>query len=147
MNKHIKDQFYIINQQVKDLCSIYHEAAAQAKISDNEFWIWYALLLLEDECTQQEICDMWSLPKQTVNSIVSKLVKKNYITLETSLESRNRKLIHLTESGRKYGESVVLKVYESELHVLAKLSEADRNHFIHLLGNYITFLKEEIHGK
>lgn len=142
MNQHIQEQYLFINQQIKELTSIYHLAANLSKISDNEMWIWYALLLFNEECTQQEICEMWSLPKQTVNTVISNLAKKEYLYLEPA--QKNRKIIHLTESGKTYGKSVLSKIYQSEINVLEKFEETERKDFIRLLGKYITYLKEEI---
>lgn len=46
MNEHIKNQFEIMSQQVKELAALYHSAAGKSGVSDNEFWIWYTLLFL-----------------------------------------------------------------------------------------------------
>lgn len=147
MNQHIKDQFHLINQQIKELNAIYHDAAVYSKISDNEFWIWYALFLSQGKCTQQDICNTWSLPKQTVNSTISNLVKKGYLTLETVPDKRNSKMIHFTESGREYGKSIVSSIYQAEIDTFECLTEQERTIFIEILGKYIHLLKGEIHEK
>lgn len=46
MNEHMKNQLEVMNQQVKELASIYNDVASKAGISDNELWIWYAILAL-----------------------------------------------------------------------------------------------------
>lgn len=143
MDQHIKEQLKKMNQQVKELASVYHSAASKSGISDNEFWVWYALLVLEGEYSQQDICDIWSLPKQTVNSIIANMSKKELIVLETVPGTRNRKIIRLTEKGRNYGESVVMPVYEAEQRSLERMSEEERQMCIALLGKYITILKDE----
>lgn len=143
MDEIIKQQMGIMNQQIKELAAVYHDAAAKFGISDNEFWIWY-VLILEGECTQQDICDDWSLPKQTVNSIIAKLVKKELLALELLPGTRNRKMIRLTEAGRQYGERIVMHVYQAEKRSLARLTEGQRQRYITLMGEYIEFLKQEI---
>lgn len=143
MTEQIKTQLELMNQQTKELASIYHNAAANARISDNEFWIWYALLALGGEYSQQDICEMWSLPKQTVNTIISNLLKKDLIALKPVPGSRNRKIIQPTPAGIEYGTAIILPVYHAELRALARLSEQERQTCLTLLGNYITLLKDE----
>lgn len=92
MSEHIKGQLEKMNQQVKELASVYHAVASESGISDNEFWVWYALLILNGEYSQQDICDMWSFPKQTVNSIISNLVKKGFLVLENVPAQKTGKL-------------------------------------------------------
>lgn len=142
----MKQQLETMNQQMKELAGIYHQAAVGLGISDNEFWVWYTLLVMGEEYSQQDICDLWSLPKQTVNSVVANLVKKQYVTLEMVPGTRNRKLLRLTKAGRCYGEAVVRPVFEAEYRTVSRLSEQERRLCISLLGKYIGYLKEELHG-
>lgn len=144
MGFEMKKQIEIINQQFKELSSIYHSAASQSGISDNEFWIWYALLVLKGEYSQQDICELWCLPKQTVNTIVSNLIKKGYISLEVVPGTRNRKIIRISEEGRKYGEGIVMPVFQKEKNSLKKLSSEEIQLYIDILGKYIHFLKSEL---
>lgn len=144
MDRKIKEQLEIMNQQVKELASVYRGFAGKFGISDNEFWVWYALLTLEGDFSQQDICDMWSLPKQTVNSIISNLKKKEYLHLEALPGIKNKKVIRLTEGGRLFGESVVAKVYQAEYSACEKMEESEREKGIALLGKYINLLEKEL---
>lgn len=144
MKERIKEQLEMMNQQVKELAAIYHGAAGKYGISDNEFWVWYALLVLEGEYSQQDICDMWFLPKQTVNSIVANLARKGFVFLEAISGTRNRKVIRLSEEGIEYGKKAVMPIYQAEQRSFAGMSEQERQNCIALLGKYINFLKEEI---
>lgn len=145
MNEHIKEQLEKMNQQVKELAAIYHGIASKAKIADNEFWVWYTLVILEGEYSQQDICDMWSLPKQTVNTIVTNLSKKGFLVLEAIPGTRNRKVIRLTEEGKEYGKSIVEKIYRAEQNSFERMSEEEREMCIALTEKYITFLKDEVY--
>lgn len=108
-------------------------------------WVWYALLVLGGEYSQQDICDLWSLPKQTVNSIVSNLAKKEFVSLEAVPGTRNRKIIQLTDAGKSYGASIVMPVYQAEIHVLEQLPDQELQTYITMLGKYISLLKNEIY--
>ena len=144
MQQDSKKLFEIFNQQFKELNAIYHRVASQLDISDNEFWVWYALFALEGEPSQQSICEMWSLPKQTVNSVVSGMIKKGHVYLETIPGTRNKKVIRLTESGQKFGENVILKVYDAEQQAIDKISPQQLQLCTDLLAKYISLLDEEI---
>ena len=145
MNKQVKEQLEVIDQQIKDLVGIYRNAVARSGISENEFWIWYSLIIMGGDYSQQDISGMWSLSKQTVNTIISNMVKKEQIILEVIPGTRNRKAIRLTESGKKYGESIVLPIASAEQRALEKLPLKERVDCINALNKYISFLKEEIY--
>jgi DNA-binding MarR family transcriptional regulator len=144
MDDQIKKQQGILNQHEKELTAIYRSAAIKSGISDSELWVWYALLVLGGEYSQQNICDIWSLPKQTVNSVIANLTKKGYVFLETVPGTRNRKIIRLTEAGKEFGENRVLHIYEAEQRAIEKMPEQELKTFIALMGKYITLLCEEI---
>ncbi|WP_148408798.1 MarR family winged helix-turn-helix transcriptional regulator [Murimonas intestini] len=144
MQPESKKLLEIFNQQFKELTAIYHRAASQHDISDNEFWVWYALFALDGEQSQQSICEMWSLPKQTVNSVVSGMIKKGLVYLETIPGTRNKKVIRLTEAGQKFGEKVILNVYEAEQRAIGQISPQQLQLCTELLAKYISLLDEEI---
>ena len=145
MKEKTKQHLEVLNQQIKELAGIYHQAATGLGISDNEFWVWYTLLVMGEEYSQQDICETWSLPKQTVNSIVANMVKKEFIKLEVIPGTRNRKLLRLTDIGKSYGEAIVRPIFEAEYRTIVRLSEQERQVCISLMGKYIRYLKEELH--
>ena len=144
MNRNMKEQLEMIIQQLKELDGVYHRAVSHTGISENEFWIWYTLIALEGEYSQQHICTLWSLSKQTVNTIVSNMVQKNLATLEVVPGTRNRKNIRLTESGKQYGEKMIMPVYDAERRAIVRLSPEELDACIVSLGKFISILKEEI---
>lgn len=145
MKEKTKQHLEVLNQQIKELAGIYHQAAVGIGVSDNEFWVWYTLLVMGEEYSQQDICEIWSLPKQTVNSVVANMVKKEFIKLEVVPGTRNRKLLRLTDIGKNYGEAIVQPIFEAEYRTIARLSEQERQVCISLMGKYIRYLKEELH--
>ncbi len=146
MNRSTKEQLEIVNQQIKELVSIYRVAVSRSGISENEFWIWYSLVNMEGPYTQQDICGLWSLTKQTVNTIITNMARKGYLTLEVIPGTRNKKRITLTEEGRAYGESLVLPAFSAEERAYERLSEAERQICTQVLGKYVNLLKEELYG-
>lgn len=146
MEHNAKEQLEAINQQIKELVGVYRGIVSRSGISENEFWIWYSLIIMEGEYSQRDICNSWSLSKQTVNTIVTHMVERGMAFLEVVPGTRNRKIIRLTEVGKKYGESIVRPVSEAENRAFSRLPEADRLACIVAVRKYISILKEEIYG-
>ena len=144
MERSRKRELGIINRQIKELVGIYRDTVRDRDVSESEFWIWYTLLTMEGEFSQQDICSMWSLPKQTVNTIVSHMKRKKFARLELCLRARNRKIIFLTEEGRRYGEKIIAPITEAEERSLAQIPEEELVPVTNTLGKYIALLKKEL---
>lgn len=144
MDYSFKKQPNAINQQFREITEIYQDAIKKTGVSENEFWIWYSLIVMEGECSQQDICAAWSLSKQTVNTIITNLTKKGFVFLEVIPGTRNRKLIHLTDEGRKYGESIVLPIYKAEQAAFEHLTPQDCAACSATIEKYKKFLKIEM---
>lgn len=147
MDKTIKDQIDTINQRLKELNSLYHIAAIKSDITDGEISIWSALLESDGVYSQQDISDLLFLPKQTVNSIISNLVKKGFVYLEHVSGTRNRKVICLTEAGRDYGESKVRWIFQAEERALEQTDPEQVQACIEMIEKYISNLKREFDEK
>lgn len=139
-------QLEVINQQIKELTGLYRSAVGASGISENEFWIWYALIALEGDYSQQDICAAWSLTKQTVNSIITNMVRRGHVTLQVVPGTRNRKQICLTSAGRQYGESLVLPISQAEQRAWQRLPAQDQLACTAVMAKYIRILKEEFNG-
>ena len=146
MERNAREPLEVINQQIKELVGIYRGIVSRSGISENEYWIWYALIIMDGEYSQQDICSSWTLSKQTVNTIVMNMVKKGLVSLEVVPGTRNRKIIRPTQAGRKYGENIVRPVSEAEGRAYGRLPETDRLACTAAFGRYIDILKEEIYG-
>lgn len=147
MDKTIKEQIDTINQRIKELNSLYHIAAVKSDITDGEISVWSALLESDGEYSQQDISDKLFLPKQTVNSIISNLVKKGFVYLEHVSGTRNRKVICLTEEGKEFGESQVRWIFQAEEKALEKTDPGQVRACIEMIENYISHLKKEFGEK
>ncbi len=137
-------EYELVLQQTRELVGAFRQAADRNNISENEFWIWYSLIVLEGEQSQQEICMAWSLRKQTVNNIIKGMVRKGYVSLRSVPGTRNRKRIFLTPRGRAYGEAIVLPVSQAEKRAFGRMPREERACFLQLLKKYVTFLQQEM---
>jgi len=144
MGIHTKEQLELVNQQLKEMAGIYRKAISRREIFENEFWIWYTLVMIDGEHSQQEICKMWSLSKQTVNTIIMHMVQNGFATLEVVPGTRNKKIILLTEKGITYGNEIVMPIASAEQKAFERLDESDRAAFIGVLKKYNELLRDEI---
>lgn len=141
MNQTYKEQINKLNKQIRDLGGIYRGAIKSLDIPESEFWIWYTLVTIDGRHTQQDICSMWSLPKQTVNTVITRMRLKKYAYFEAVRGTKNRKVIHLTAEGRKYGENLVLPVTKAEEFTLGKMTTEEINLVTDVFGKYIDTLR------
>lgn len=146
MNQHYKDHIELINRQIKELVGLYRDAVKELNVPESEFWIWYTLITGSKEYTQQDICSLWSLPKQTVNTIIARFRLKKYAQLEAIPGTRNHKCIRLTEEGRKYGEALIAPVLRAEECAFARISPEELEAVSTTFGSYIDIIRTELGG-
>lgn len=144
VNEEIKLQIRRMNQRIKELDSIYHTAANQVGVSDGEITVWSVLLTAEQSYSQQELCDLLSLPRQTVNSIISKMVKKGFVYLEHIPGTRNQKTIHLTQQGMDFGEDKVAWILQAEERALEQADPHQVQICIEMIESFTQRLKGEL---
>ena len=131
------------NQLLKACDTLYHNAAAAAGLSDCAFWILYAVQDSDHTCTQSEICDNSSLPRQTVNSALKKLEKDGYLTLRR-INGSTSKSIHLTEAGNALAQRHLLPVMEAEQRACDAFSDAEKKQFLNTFQRLVERLNTEL---
>lgn len=131
------------NQLLKACDTVYHNAAAAADLSDCAFWILYAVQDSDHTCTQSEICDNSSLPRQTVNSALKKLEKDGYLTLRR-INGGVSKSIHLTEAGKALVQKHLLPVMEAEQRACAAFTDEEKRQFLTTFQRLVEGLGAEI---
>lgn len=146
MDGQVKRQIDVINQLIKELNSLYHIAAVKSGVSDGEICVWSMLLTTDKEYSQQDLCELLFLPKQTINSIISGLIKKGYVFLEHVPGTRNRKVIRLSDEGRNYGEKNIMWIFKAEQHAIEDADPREVCTLISMLEKYINKLKSEFTG-
>ncbi len=144
MNVDTREQLQMIHQRLKELFGLYRNAVNNKEISDNEFWILCSLLDMDGEVSQHDISSLWSLSKQTVNTIIKNMGRRGLVRLETVPGTRNRKNIYLTDAGKQYAESIVNPILEIEQRAFDQLTMEERAAFMGILKKYTTALKKEL---
>ena len=139
-----KAHIALINKQIKELLGVYRDAARELNIPESEFWVWYTLVALPGDFTQQDICALWSLPKQTVNTAIAHMRLRRFAYLEAVPRTRNRKIIRLTPEGRKFGELLVHPISQSEERAFARTDPEKLRMVTEVFGAYIDIIREEM---
>lgn len=132
-----KEKIEALYNRINKISSLYHSMVMKTGVSDNEFWIWYTLIAIGGEHTQQSICAAWSLSKQTVNTIVSAMVKKGYATLEKAPDNRSRKIIRLTDTGLAHGRKIIGPLASIEENAFDMLSNEELDTCIFIFSRFV----------
>lgn len=144
MDNYVRQKVDEVNQKIKELNALYHMASKKAGIGSGEISIWSFLLNSDEEYSQQDFCEILSLPRQTVNSIISALIKKEYVYLEHVPGTRNKKIVRLTEKGICFGNSNVKWIFEAEQKAMEKTDPLEVSACLTMLEKYILCLRKEI---
>ena len=64
---------------------------------------------------------MWSIPKQTVNTILKEFSADGYIELLTDKDEKRNKLITLTSKGNAYAGKIVEALHKRELFAIDRM--------------------------
>ena len=89
---------------------------------------------LGDGCKQSDICRTTFIPKQTVNSAIRSLQKKEYLTLASG---KGRSMhIYLTEQGLQLVRRTIFPMVEIENEAFPKLTEKEYKTILHFHAQY-----------
>lgn len=77
----------------------------------------------DGDCTQRTICEYTFLPKQTVNAIVTGLLRHGAIRMVELDSDRRQKVIHFTDKGRAFASEVIQKMKDAERKAMESLDE------------------------
>lgn len=144
MNDKITEQYAVLMRLNKNLDEFYRSYAAKVGMSPAAFWVLYALCEEDTPRSQQDLCDDWLYPKQTINSAVNSLIKLDYVKLSPVEGTRNRKNVVLTPNGKLFCEAHIYPILSAERKAFAQLSEDEREQFLLIFQKQIVYLREEI---
>lgn len=124
----------------KMIDDIYHEIALSIHLTDSAFVILYCLLELGDGCSQKDICKLYSIPKQTVNSSVKSLETKGFL-IRRSGAGRD---IHLyfTKFGKDFADEHIGPVFDMENATFACMKPSECEQLLSLTRKYVQLLQK-----
>lgn len=129
-----------VNSALSRTRGIYFAFARKIGLNYNELLILY-LLYETTACTQKQICEDYALPKQTVNNIITELLKKGYITATPDENDKRGKVLQLTDTGKRYSEQYLIPLLEIEQTVVSKMGAEKLQDFIDAANLYGTILQ------
>lgn len=124
-----------ISSIFKSLDYLYYECAKKSGMAETAFFIIMAVREKNAGCTQTDICERWTMSRQTVNSALKKLEKDGFLIL-TPAETGKRKIIELTRKGIKYSEIYIDPVFEFEKAAWISLSKEKQKVFLDIAKEY-----------
>ena len=105
---------------------LYHRMARACGMSDCAFWLLYTLRAEGAPLTQTQLSGTLSLPRQTVNSALKKLVEAGYLRLEAVNGNLKNKQVSITEAGDAYLHRTVDRVFSLEDAAVSRLTAEER---------------------
>ena len=117
---HIEElnRYYAVWQETNH---IYDEWAKRHGISDCCLLVLISIHEGGKQCTQKNISQRWSIPKQTVNMILKDLQNKKYVDLIPMQEDKRNKQIQFTVTGKEYADTILSELRKAELAVIEKM--------------------------
>lgn len=101
--------------------SLYYEAIERMGMKGSFFFLFYALADGR-VYSQRQICDDWSLPRTTLNTIVRECVQKGLIQLIP--RGNKEKDIVLTHKGRTVVDEIFVPLFAAEAEAMKPYLEA-----------------------
>lgn len=130
-----------LNLLISEINSVFHNAAQSMGLSDSAMHILYTICSLGDPCPLADIVRLTGISKQTINSSLRKLENENILFLRS--DGSRRKLVCLTDSGKKLAANTAGQMIRLENQIFASWSETDRTAYISLTERYLTDLKQK----
>ena len=127
-----------VNQFYRESNGIYHEISVALKMTDTTFYIFYALSETNRPLDQRQLCADWNLPKQTVNSAITALIRQGLIYLEPS--KGRSKYIRLTDAGDAVVREKIDPIRQMECRALQQMEPEERRRFLELMARYTHLL-------
>lgn len=132
-----------IAAQEKQYAALYRAVGGQFGLPDCTMWALYYLVSSDEPLTQLDLIEKMMFPKQTINSAVMNLVKSGYVELQIVPGTRNRKMILLTDAGRKLAQDTVKRMYTAELRAVETMGEQNMERFSKLYSAFFSTLQNE----
>ena len=121
------DAFWRTNVRIYNETNLlYHRLARTCGLSDCALWLLYTLRAEESPLTQTQLSEMLSLPKQTVNSALKKLVEAGCLRLEAADGNLKNKQVLVTEAGDTFLHRTVDRVFALEDAAVSRLTGEER---------------------
>lgn len=100
---------------INQIDEAYYKALRKLDIKENAFVLFYAIADGK-HYSQKMICDEWSIPRTTLNTIIKEYVEKSYIRLVST--GHKEKEVILTDTGKAFVEKILMPIFTAELNAI-----------------------------
>lgn len=142
MDTKICNKIHRINYLNAELNAVYHHASLKLGLTDSASIVLYTIYDNGEACLLSDIYKQSGVSKQTVNSAVRNLEKKNIIYLE-QLSGRSKKVV-LTDIGKNYVKDTTARLFDAEAAAFASWTEEEINAHIGFTEKYVHSLREQV---
>lgn len=125
---------------------LYSRWAKSQGLTYDALFVLYAIQDSQDGCCQKEICEKWSMPKQTVNSILKNFEKEGYLLFTVDENDKRNKIIRFSERGRAYAGEILGRLHEIESRVVRKIGSDDMEAYLAGGRLFYQYFQEESRG-
>lgn len=95
------------------------------------------------ECSLGRICERLQLPKQTVHSVLTALIRAGYVVRRPAQNDRRVRHLALTEAGQAYAAQYLEPLYAWEKRAFARMDAAERAAMTAANDKLVHLLREE----
>ncbi len=142
MNQEICSKIHRINYLIAEMDALYHQASLKIGLSDSACIVLYTIYDQGEECLLSDIYKQSGISKQTVNSALRILEKKQIIYLE-NISGRTKKVV-LTAEGKEYVQNTVARLFDAEAAAFASWTEEEMNAYIGYMEKYTVLFQEQV---
>lgn len=125
----------------------YESYARSSGLSYTQLQVLCELHGAEDDLTQKQLCELCHLPKTTVNSIVSGLVRQGHVELRGVADDRRQKAVHLTVTGRAFASPLMGRMGACELAAFEALPDDVADAMVEGVEQYGTGFNRMLNGE
>ena len=124
---------------------LYYLWGRKTGISENMLTLMYALNDNKTH-TQKQICEQFSIPKTTINTIVKELIEKGLIAFENGDNLKEKKLV-LTKRGKIYADEITGELKDIEEIAMKKTLEKYSINFIDAFEYLLESMENEMNTR
>lgn len=129
-----------------DINQLYCRWAKEHGMTHHALFTLYAIYNAPGRCCSSSISEEWSIPKQTVSSILKVFDQKGYLIQRPDLNDRRNKLLSLTEEGLRYASQVLLPLRRLEMAALKQMGIPACQSMNQYNDRFCGLLRQEMEG-
>ncbi|MBQ8824670.1 MAG: winged helix-turn-helix transcriptional regulator [Ruminococcus sp.] len=137
------NEIKIITDGITRIGYLYEKWAKEHNINSYIMDILYAIKIM-GITKQKEIVENYGMPKQTVNTAITELQRKEYIKLIQDENDKRSKIIELTPEGENYADLILSPLVDCEKRVLGLIEKENIDIWIKTMNQYADLFEKEM---